>query len=147
MQLALCVTKATKKNQSVFSMPFLRILEKDLQMHIIGAKKVVHHHARCWWCFIKLSSTQNCKKNLQFYVSQRQLGIQFREMSRFSIFFRENVEEFVCVPIGFSACTVEFYEHDGFVDKIAWEGLAHHGRVYDWCFVRSLSSSSATAAA
>jgi hypothetical protein len=39
-------------------MPFLRILEKDLQMHIIGAKKVVHHHA----CFIKKSSTQNCKK-------------------------------------------------------------------------------------
>jgi hypothetical protein len=24
-------------------MLFLRILEKDLQMHIIGAKKVVHH--------------------------------------------------------------------------------------------------------
>ncbi len=34
-------------------------------------------------------------------------------------FFRENVEEYVCVPIGFSACTVEFDEHDGLVDKIA----------------------------
>jgi hypothetical protein len=51
---------------------------------------------------------KTAKKNLQFYVSQRQLGIQFREMSRFSIFFRENVEEFVCVPIGFSACMWNF---------------------------------------
>lgn len=47
MQLALCVTIATKKNQAVFSMLFLRILEKDLQMPIIGANKVVHQHARC----------------------------------------------------------------------------------------------------
>ncbi len=62
---------------------------------------------------------KTAKKNLQFYVSQRQPGIQFREMSRLSIFFRGNVEEFVCVPIGFPACTVEFDEHDGFVDKIA----------------------------